>query len=122
VTRFFYDSYSVLAYLSDSPGYSTYFEKNTGVLTRLNLMEVHSAILEIHGIRAAHRVLEAYSTYEIEFSSSDVEGAMRLRRRLNDLGLSYADALGYYISKKERVKFLTGDTAFKDLPGVEYLR
>ena len=122
MTRFFYDSYSVLAYLSDSPGYSPYFEENTGVLTRLNLMEVHSAILKEHGVWAAHQVLEAYSAYEIAFSLADVEAAMKLRHELHDLGLSYADALGYYISKKERLRFLTGDAAFKELPGVEYVR
>ena len=121
MARFFYDSYSVLAYLSDSPGYATYFEKNTGVLTRLNLMEICYAILKRHGARAAHQVVEAYSTYEIEFSLPDVEAAMKLRHELQNLGLSYADALGYHISKKEGLKFLTGDRAFKELPGVEYL-
>jgi len=34
MTKFFYDSYAVLAYLSDSPGCASYFEENTGVLTR----------------------------------------------------------------------------------------
>ena len=121
MARFFYDSYSVLAYLSDRPGYAIYFEKNTGVLTRLNLMEVCYAILRRHGARAAHQVLEAYSTYEIDFSLSDVEEAMQLRHELRNLELSYADALGYFISKKEGLRFLTGDVAFKELPGVEYL-
>jgi predicted nucleic acid-binding protein len=121
MVRFFYDSYSVLAYLSDSPGYAIYFEKNTGFLTRLNLMEICYAILRRHGPKAAHQVLEAYSTYEIEFSLSDVESAMKLRHELRSLELSYTDALGYYISKKEGLRFLTGDKAFKGLPDVEYL-
>ena len=46
----------------------------------------------------------------------------QLRHELRSLELSYADALGYHIAKKERVKFLTGDRAFRDLPGVEFLR
>lgn len=122
MTRYFYDSYSVLAYLADSPGCAAYFEKSTGILTRLNLMEVYYAILRTHGERAAHGVLEAFSTYEVEFSLPDVEKAMKLRHELRSLGLSYADALGYHISKKEGVKFLTGDRAFEGLPGVEFLR
>src|SRR5262245_55763077 len=116
MTRFFYDSYSVIAYLGDKPGYSAYFEKSTGILTRLNLMEVYNAVLRAHGEKAAHEVLEAYSTYEIEFSLADVEGAMKLRYKLPNLELSYADALGYYISKKEGLRFLTGNRAFEDLP------
>jgi hypothetical protein len=121
VARFFYDSYAVLAYLSDNPGYSTYFEKNTGVLTRLNLMEIHYAIFRVHGARAAHEVLEAYSALEIDFSLPDVEAAMKLRYELRNLGLSCADALGYHISRKEGMKFLTGDRAFVGLPNVEFV-
>jgi len=122
VTRYFYDTYAVLAYLSDRPRYAAYFEKNTGVLTRLNLMEVHYAILREHGARAAHEVLEAYSTREIEFSLLDIEAAMKLRHELRDLGLSCADALGYQIAKKEGMRSLTGDRAFEKLPDVEFVR
>ena len=121
MARFFYDSYSVLAYLSDRPGYAVYFEKNTGILTRLNLMEICYAMLRTHGARAAHEVIEAYSQYEVDFSLSDIEAAMKLRHELRNLELSYADALGYYISKKEGLDFLTGDKAFKGLPGVRFL-
>lgn len=121
MARFFYDSYSVLAYLSDRPGYAVYFEKNTGILTRLNLMEICYAILRNHGPKAAHEVVEVYSKCEIDFSLSDVEAAMKLRHELRNLELSYADALGYYISKREGVDFLTGDKAFKGLPGVRFL-
>ncbi len=122
MAKFFYDSYSVLAYLSDSPGYAPYFEKNTGVLTRLNLMEIYYAILRVHGARAAHEVLEVYSARETEFSLLDVETAMKLRYELRKLELSYADAMGYHIAKKEGLKFLTGDKAFEGLPSVEFIR
>jgi predicted nucleic acid-binding protein len=122
VARFFYDSYAVLAYLSDSLGYAAYFEKHTGVLTRLNLMEIYYAIFRAHGAGAAHEVLEAYSAREIEFSLPDIEAAMKLRFELRKLELSNADALGYHIAKKEGLKFLTGDAAFEGLPGVEFVR
>ena len=121
MAKFFYDSFSVLAYLSDRPGFAVYFEKNTGILTRLNLMEICYAVLRMYGAKAAHEVLQAYSTYEADFSLSDIEGAMKLRHELRNLELSYADALGYYISKKESIEFLTGDKAFKGLPGVRFL-
>lgn len=121
MARFFYDSFSVLAYLSDSPGYVDYFEKNTGVLTRLNLMEIHYAILKAHGSRAAHDTLEAFSGYEIDFALSDVEGAMKFRLGHRHLNLSYADALGYFLARRTGVRFLTGDRVFKGLPNVEFV-
>ncbi len=122
MTRYFYDSYAVLAYLTDHPKYSAYFEENTGVLTKLNLMEVTYRILIEHGLHAARRVLTAFSRYQIDFSQPDILGAMKLRSSLKSRGLdiSYADALGYYIAQKQHIRFLTGDQAFKDLPNVEF--
>ena len=85
-------------------------------------MEICCAVFRGHGAKAAHEVLEACSAYEIEFSLSDVEAAMKLRFELRKLELSYADALGYHISKKAGLKFLTGDRAFAELPNVEFIR
>ena len=44
---------------------------------------------------------------------------IRDRKRLN---ISCADALGYRLSLKLKIKFLTGDTVFKELENVEYVR
>lgn len=85
-------------------------------------MEIHYTILKAHGARASHEVLQAYSAKEIESSLPDLEAVMRLRYELRNLELSYADALGYYISKKERIKFLTGDRVFEGPPSVEFVR
>jgi predicted nucleic acid-binding protein len=122
-TRFFYDSYAVLAYLSDNANYRSFFEENDGVLTKLNLMEIYYRTLEVHGAQAASEVMKAFAKYAIEFSLADIEGAMKLRLKLKKKGydVSYADALGYYIAQKNSIKFLTGDKWFKDLAGVEFV-
>lgn len=122
-SRFFYDSYAVLAYISGHPCYPTYFEENDGFLTKLNLLEVYYRTLEVHGEEAASQVLKSFSKYAIEFGSSDVEGSMKLRLKLKKKrrDLSYADALGYYLAIKAGVKFLTGDKEFKDLESVEFV-
>lgn len=122
-SRFFYDSYAVLAYLTGHPRYQLYFEENDGFLTKLNLLEVYYRTLEVHGKEAASQVLKVFSKYAIEFGSSDVEGSMKLRLKLKKNGrdLSYADALGYYLAIKAGAKFLTGDREFKDLESVEFV-
>ncbi len=122
-SRFFYDSYAVLAYLSGHSRYRPYFEENDGFLTRLNLLEVYCRTLEVHGEEAASQVLKVFSKYTIEFGSSDIEGSMKLRLKLKKNGsdLSYADALGYYLAIKAGAKFLTGDREFKDLESVEFV-
>jgi hypothetical protein len=52
-TRFFYDSYAVLAFTSGSQAYREYFGKNDGVLMKLNLLEVFCLSLEQFGFKAA---------------------------------------------------------------------
>jgi predicted nucleic acid-binding protein len=122
-TRFFYDSYAVLAYLSDNPNYTSFFEENDGFLTKLNLMEIYYRTLEVHGDQAASQVVEVFTKYVMDFGLADIEGSMKLRLELKKNGrdISYADALGYYLALKSNVKFLTGDKGFKGLEGVEFV-
>jgi len=123
VKRFFYDSYAVLAYLSDNPKYRVFFEESDGFLTKLNLMEIYYRTLETHGIETASFVVKAFSKYLIDFGAADIEEAMKLRLKLKKNGhdLSYAHALGYYLALKSNVKFLTGDKWFKGLENVEFV-
>jgi len=60
----------------------------------------------------------------VEFGDEDVKDGMkrRLELRKRRLDLSYADALGYAVSLRLRLKFLTGDDAFKNLDNVEFVR
>ena len=122
-TRFFYDSYAVLAYLSDNPNYRSFFEENDGFLTKLNLMEIYYRTLEVHGDQAASQVVKVFAKYVMDFGLADIEGSMKLRLELKKNGrdISYADALGYYLALKSNVKFLTGDKWFKGLEGVEFV-
>ena len=121
--RFFYDSYAVLAYTSGHEGYRGYFEEHDGVLTKLNLLEVYHRSLEQHGPRAASEILNTFSKYLVDFGLGDISGAMKVRLRLKRerRDLSYSDALGYFLSQKLGIKFLTGDSAFRSLGGIEYL-
>jgi predicted nucleic acid-binding protein len=122
---FFYDSYAVIEYLNGNENYREYFDNADGILTKLNLMEVYFRILRVRGHRAAKEVLDSFSRYLTDFDLLTIEGAMKLRLRLKNkkrVDISYADALGYHIATKQKIKFLTGDTAFKDLENVEFVR
>lgn len=112
-----------MAYLSDNPNYRSYFEENDGFLTKLNLMEVFYRTLEVHGAEAASQVTQVFAKYTIDFGVADIEGSMKLRLKLkkNGCNISYADALGYFLAVKSKVKFLTGDKWFKGLEGVEFV-
>ena len=122
-TRFFYDSYAVLAYLSGNENYRLFFEENDGLLTKLNLMEIYYRTLEVHGAEAASQVVKVFAKYVIEFAVADIEDSMKLKSELKKKGrnISYADALGYFLALKNKVKFLTGDKWFEGLDGLEFV-
>jgi uncharacterized protein len=121
--RFFYDSYAVLAFTSGNKAYREYFEKNDGFLTKLNLLEVFYRSLEQFDFKAASDILDTFSKYLIDFGLEDIGGSMKTRLELKREGrnVSYADALGYFLSRKMGIKFLTGDKTFRGLSGVEYV-
>jgi predicted nucleic acid-binding protein len=120
---FFYDSYAVLAYASGHHGYKKYFEDSDGILTKLNLLEIYYRSLEVHGSKVALNIAETFSKYLMDFGLKEIADSMKLRLEFKREGknLSYADALGYSLSRKKGLRFLTGDRAFKGLDGVEYL-
>jgi len=121
---YFYDTYAILEYMSGNKRYSRYFEEDYGFLSVLNLMEIYYALLKEHGEEAADEGYSASSRFLCEFDDADIKGAMKLRLNLRNRGLnvSYADALGYQLSMKLKVKFLTGDLVFKEIENVEYVR
>jgi len=121
---YIYDTYAVLEYISGNRKYARYFEEDYGFLTVLNLMEIYYAVLSRFGEEAAEEAYSATETFLREFDEKDVKESMKLRLKLRrrELNISYADALGYHLSLKLKVKFLTGDIVFKGLENVEFVR
>ena len=69
-------------------------------------------------------MVKLFAKYIIDFASADIIGSMKLRLTLKQDGrnISYADALGYFLALKNKLKFLTGDKEFEGLEGVEYVK
>jgi predicted nucleic acid-binding protein len=127
LTRVFYDSYAVLAYISGEKAFAKYFDGQSsgGVLTKLNLMEIYFRAAKLHGHEAAREVIDRFSRYLVDFDIDDIAGSMKLREELmktRRMNISYVDALGYYLAKKMRIPFLTGDRQFADLAGVKFVK
>ncbi len=81
-----------------------YFEPGRGKTTWLHLMEVYYALLRDGGARqAARAVVSSFEPLLLEF-------------------ISYVDAIGYSLAQRRKLRFLTGDRAFKGLPGVAFVR
>lgn len=121
---FYYDSYAIIEFLDKNPKYKAYFTGDRGILTTLNLMEVSYSLQKHFGFESSAKYLEPFLPYLVTFDLSDIDAAMRLRLELESkkMNISYVDALGYYLAKKHRVLFLTGDKHFEDLDNVRFVR
>ena len=120
ISRYFYDSWAILEYLNTGR-LAGYFRSTRGVTTWLQVMEVFYALLrDGRSESEARDLITALQPHVIDFSFDDVLGAMGVRIQMvrKQRNLSYVDAIGYYVARKRRLRFLTGDPGFRGLPGV----
>jgi predicted nucleic acid-binding protein len=122
MSEYFYDSYAIIEYLKGNKKYQKYFKEPMGVTTRLNLMEVYYSLLGDE--EYAEEIYSSFLSVIIDFSDEEIRNAMKKRKELKEQGLniSYADAIGYSISIERKIKFLTGDKEFRNLPNVEFVK
>jgi len=118
---YFYDSYAIIEYIKNNSLVFDYFEKSEGVLTILNVMEVYYIVLKDYNKEFAEMVYEKIIDLVIVPSNEEVKEAMQFKLNNQKKKLSYADVLGYIISKERNILFLTGDKEFKNLDNVQFI-
>ena len=115
--RYFYDTYAVISFVSGDRAFARYFEECTGVLTKLNLLELCYISLQRSrqtDLRVASEIVWEFAKYVIDFSHEDTIGAMTVRRGLKGRGLDVSCGRPRLLSaRKLRIRFLTGDAAFR---------
>lgn len=120
--KFFYDSYALIEYLSGNERYKKYFEDAEGMLTSMNLIEVHYHLLALFSERDADEAIKAFCIYSAEPRIDELIDASKFRKSNKKKNLSYTDCVGYVVAKSRGVRFLTGDKEFHDLPNVEFVK
>ncbi len=121
MTTFFYDSYAVIEYVLGNKRFVPYFDKHEGLITVFNLAEVYYAMILYKGEEVADDFLLQLRHCLVEVPDEVLRNAMQFRARNKELKLSYADCIGYQVALEKKIKFLTGDRQFQNLPNVEYL-
>lgn|SRR3989338_1422838 len=97
-----------------------YFEENNGVMTHMNLIEIHHALLKQFSEKDADDTAKTFSRCAV-VPSLDVIIAVS-KFRLQHKNVSFVDAVGYVYAKANGMKFLTGDKEFKSLLNVEFVK
>ena len=122
--KFFLDTYAMREYLRGNKAYRKYFVGHELATSLLNLIELYYILLKDENEGVADKSFLAFKQYGIEITDNDVRRAMKFRLscKANKENISYADAVGYTIAERLEAAFLTGDDAFEDKRGVEFVK
>lgn len=119
---FFFDSYALIEIYEKNIKYEKYAKANV-VTTYFQVYEVYySLVRNGYNEKEMDDFFEFLQSLCIELDFDWIPKSVEFRRENIKKDLSYADCLGYIISKKLGIKFLTGDKEFENLPNVEFVK
>ena len=118
----FFDTYAFYEIIVGNQKYLKYTKDVKIVTTQLNMMEFYYQLITLYDKKIAETIFKRYEEFIVPISNSIIIEAMDFRKKYNKRNLSYVDCVGYVISKKMGIRFLTGDKQFSDLPNVEYIK
>ncbi len=118
---YFYDTYAIIELIEGSFSYSKFqdFKITTSVL---NVGEVYTIFLRNEGKNKADQWFENFNFELIEITPQVIVEAAYFRYTNRKKDLSITDSVGYTLSVKHNMKFLTGDRQFENIPNVEFVK
>ncbi len=118
---YFFDTYAIIEIINGNKDYETF--KNQKIVTStLNIGELYWAFLNKYDRQTADYWIKKISFDLVEFGITECIEAMRYRHSRKKDNLSFVDCLGYILSLKSNLKFLTGDKEFEKELNVEFVK
>ncbi|MEK6932351.1 MAG: PIN domain-containing protein [Nanoarchaeota archaeon] len=123
VETYFYDTYALVELIKGNENYLKY-KLYKIITTKLNLLELYSALLRDYNEKKAEYYYSFYSKYCINLNDDIIKDSAKLwhSMRKENKKPSYIDCIGYIAALRLKIKFLTGDKEFKDLKNVEFVK
>ncbi len=119
MSQHFLDSYALIEMLEGNPKFDHYNDTDFSI-TKLNLIEIHYYLIKKHDPRAIE-ITESLAVSVVEFDLSVIFDANKFRLKNKPKEFSTADCIGYVCALKNKLQFVTGDSEFEGLPGVEFV-
>src|SRR3989338_5231698 len=119
--EYFSDSYAIIALAEDSPSYIKFHSARI-IISILNVGEIYQITLRKHGKETADNWFKKINFELLEITPQIIIDAIYFRYINKKKNLSLTDAVGYTLSLKHNLKFLTGDRQFENMPNVEFVK
>ena len=117
----FFDSYAIIEITNGNPKYEK-FQGLSVITSVLNIGEIYQLILRKHSKDIADEWFRNFNCEFLEITPEIIVDAIYFRFINKKKDLSLVDAVGYILSLRHKLKFLTGDRQFKELPNVEFVK
>ncbi|MEK6855739.1 MAG: PIN domain-containing protein [Nanoarchaeota archaeon] len=117
---YFFDTYALVEIVKGNESYKKYSEL-TFVTTTLNLSEFYFYLLSSLSENRAEEILRKFNFDFLEIDEKIAKEATKFRKKNYKRELSYADCVGYILSKSKGFHFLTGDSFFENVENVEFV-
>ncbi len=118
---FFYDTYAIMSLIEGSENYNKY-KINIITTSILNFAELYNIFLRNQGKQTADYWAKKLNFNLLEIDKDSISKAVKLRFDNKKENLSLTDCVGYILSLKNSIKFLTGDEKFEDKKNVEFVK
>ena len=119
---YFFDTYALIEFIQGNLIYKRYFEEYEVTTTLFNLIELFYNILREFGIEKARYYYTQFKPHIVEVDDNVIEKAMLFKFKNYKMDLSYGDCIGYCFAQEKDIRFLTGDSKFKNFDDVEFVK
>jgi len=118
-----FDSYALIAFFRQEPGYELVREllvkmaadESEGYITTVNVGEVYYMISRKSNQKSAETALDALLKFPIHIVEADLKLSLEAAKLKAKYSLSYADAFAAALTIQRKAVLITGDDEFKSL-------
>ena len=118
---YFHDTYAIIKLIGGAESYGSF--KHFKIITSvLNIGEVYAILLRNFGKNRADEWFKGRNFEIVEITPETITEATYFRYMNRKEDLSITDCVGYILSLKTNLKFLTGGKEFQNMENVEFVK
>ena len=119
MNKYFFDSYALFEITYGNEKFKRYAEAG-GLTTLFNIAELNYGLKKEKAALEADMITDKFRSNTIKVLWQDIKEAMDIKIKHKEM--SIPDCIGYTVAKRLGIKFLTGDSDFKEFENVEFVK
>lgn len=119
--KYFFDTYAIIEIIKESKAYEPYLDEEI-TTSLLNVGELYYSLIKEYDKKTADYWAVKLEYCCLDFDVRVITEAMDFRFKSKPKKFSFIDCVGYIMSKRNKLVFLTGDKEFEYIPNVEYVK